>query len=213
MSEKSGLFGLFSRKRRDVVSSVAREPMVLPQATVFPAENHSPARTAATAIGKRIATFNINGKLREAIIEPHMLLLDVIREKLGLTGTKRACASGNCCACTVLLAGKPVCSCLTLAVLAEGKSITTVEGLRKADGTFHPLQSAFIRHCAAQCGYCTSGMLMTASALLSANPRPTREDVRHGITGNICRCTGYVKIIDAICDAAKEMNEAEEVRS
>jgi aerobic carbon-monoxide dehydrogenase small subunit len=167
----------------------------------------------ARIIEKHIASFTINGRVRETILEPHMLLVDVIREKLQLTGTKRACASGNCGACTVLIDGQPVCSCLTLAVLAEGKDIVTVEGLRKDDGTLHPLQSAFITHCAAQCGYCTSGMLMTASALLAANPKPTRDDVKHAISGNVCRCTGYVKIVDAIVDAANAMQNAEEVRS
>jgi aerobic carbon-monoxide dehydrogenase small subunit len=167
----------------------------------------------AQFLKKHIATFRINGGTREAIIEPHMLLVDVIREKLDLTGTKRACAAGNCGACTVLVDGEPVCSCLTLAVLVEGKDITTIEGLSGADGTLHPLQQSFIDHCAAQCGFCTSGMLLTASVLLAANPKPTRNDVKNGITGNVCRCTGYVKIIDAICDAAKSMQNAQEVRS
>lgn len=170
-------------------------------------------RDPSSVVGKHIATFNINGKQRETIIEPHMLLVDVIREKLGLTGTKRACAAGNCGACTVLVDGEPVCSCLTLAVLVDGKQITTVEGLKRPDGTLHPLQTAFINHCAAQCGYCTSGMLMTASALLAANPRPTRDDVKHGLSGNVCRCTGYIKIVDAVYDAARSMQNAEEVRS
>ncbi len=173
----------------------------------------SETRIAPARVGKHIATFNINGRERETIIEPHMLLVDVIREKLAMTGTKRACASGNCGACTVLIDGQPVCSCLTLAVMVKGKDITTVEGLKHKDGALHPLQTAFINHCAAQCGYCTSGMLMTASALLAANPRPTRDDVKHAISGNVCRCTGYVKIVDAILDAAQSMQNAAEVRS
>ena len=162
---------------------------------------------------RQIGTFTINGKEREAIIEPHMLLVDVIRDRLGLTGTKRACASGNCGACTVLADGLPICSCLTLAVTAQDKNIRTVEGLKADDGTLDPLQQAFIDHCASQCGYCTAGMLMTARALLDANPRPTREDVKRGLSGNICRCTGYVKIIDAVLDAAQKTNAAREVRS
>jgi carbon-monoxide dehydrogenase small subunit len=162
---------------------------------------------------RQIGTFTVNGKKLEAIIEPHMLLVDVIRDKLGLTGTKRACASGNCGACTVLADGLPICSCLTLAVTAQDKDIRTVEGLQSKDGSLDPLQQAFIDHCASQCGYCTAGMLMTARALLDANPRPTREDVKRGLSGNICRCTGYVKIIDAVLDAAQKTIAAREVRS
>jgi len=160
---------------------------------------------------KRILELAVNGRSREAIVEPHMLLVDVLREKLNLTGTKRACASGDCGACTVLIDGEPVCSCLTLAVSAEGLPITTVEGLAK-NGELHPLQQAFIDHCASQCGYCTAGMLMSAVALLDANPRPTREDVKRGLSGNLCRCTGYVKIVDAVLDAARHVNEAREIR-
>lgn len=164
-------------------------------------------------MSKRIMSFDVNGRSRDAIVEPHMLLVDVLREKLGLTGTKRACASGNCGACTVLLDGEPVCSCLTLAVSGEGARITTVEGLASPEGVLHPLQQAFIDHCASQCGYCTAGMLMSAAALLDANPRPTREDVKRGLCGNLCRCTGYVKIIDAVLDAATHVNEAREIRA
>ncbi|MBT9246217.1 (2Fe-2S)-binding protein (plasmid) [Gemmobacter fulvus] len=160
---------------------------------------------------KQIGTFRVNGKHCDAIIEPHMLLVDVIRDHIGLTGTKRACASGNCGACTVLADDQPICSCLTLAVTAQDRALETVEGLRSADGTLHPLQQAFIDHCAAQCGYCTAGMLMTAKALLDANPRPSREDVKRALSGNICRCTGYVKILDAVMDAAQKINAAREV--
>ncbi len=162
-------------------------------------------------MAKRIAAFHVNGRPREAIVEPHMLLVDVLRDKLGLTGTKRACASGNCGACTVLVDGLPVCSCLTLAVTAEGAEIRTVEGLAPSDSTLSPLQQAFVDHCASQCGYCTAGMLMSATALFEANPRPTREDVKRALSGNICRCTGYVKIIDAVLAAAQAMNEAREI--
>lgn len=210
MSREPWLLGLFSMRGLSEPTASAPAPEALSAAVsggVPPA-----ARAAVKPRGKQIAALHINGTVREAIIEPHMLLLDVIREKLCLTGTKRACASGNCGACTVLIDGAPVCSCLTLAVLVEGKQIVTVEGLRRSDGSLHPLQDAFIRHCAAQCGFCTAGMLVTASALLAANPRPTREDVKHGISGNICRCTGYVKIVDAIYDASQQLTEAQEVR-
>ncbi|TPN85661.1 (2Fe-2S)-binding protein [Mesorhizobium sp. CU2] len=162
-------------------------------------------------MARQIGSFKINGRVREAIIEPQMLLVDVIREKIGLTGTKRACASGNCGACTVLVEGLPVCSCLTLAITAQNKDIRTVEGLRAADGELHPLQQAFIDHCASQCGFCTAGMLMSATALLEANPRPTRDDVNRGLSGNVCRCTGYVKIVDAVLDAAQKIVAAREV--
>ncbi len=160
---------------------------------------------------KQIATFKVNGRTREAIVEPHMLLVDVLRDHLGLTGTKRACASGNCGACTVLADGIPICSCLTLAVRAQDRELTTVEGLVDSQGNLHPLQKAFITHCASQCGYCTAGMLMSASALLNADPRPTEEDVKRSISGNLCRCTGYVKIVEAILDAANEMTDAKEI--
>ena len=162
-------------------------------------------------MSRQIGTFRINGKTLDAIIEPHMLLVDVIRDKLGLTGTKRACASGNCGACTVLADGLPICSCLTLAITAQDKDLRTVEGMKAEDGTLDPLQQAFIDNCASQCGYCTAGMLMTARALLDSNPRPTREDVKRGLSGNICRCTGYVKIIDAVLEAAQKTNAAKEV--
>lgn len=164
--------------------------------------------TQAAPIPAQITTFYVNGKKRDALIEPYLLLVDVIREVLGLTGTKRVCATGNCGACTVLLEGAPVCSCIMLAVAAAGKGITTVEGLRGADGALHPLQQAFIDHAASQCGYCTAGMLMTAKALLDDNSQPTRAEVKQALSGNLCRCTGYVKIVDAVCDAAGVLRSA-----
>lgn len=159
---------------------------------------------------KMLATFNVNGRAHDTVIEPHMTLADVLRDKLRLTGTKRACTGGNCGACTVLADGQPICSCISLAVLARDKTIETVEGLAKPGGTLSPLQAAFVKNNAAQCGYCTSGMLMTAQSLLRDNPRPTREEAKLAISGNICRCTGYVKIIDAIMQAAGEIQSAEE---
>lgn len=153
---------------------------------------------------KEIAAFIVNGSEYEVIIEPHMLLIDVLRDKLGLTGTKYACGAGDCGACTVLIDGKPSFSCLTLAVTAVGKSITTIEGL--ADGTeLHPIQQAFVDKGAIQCGFCTPGMILSTKALLDENPAPTRDEIKSALAGNLCRCTGYVKIIDAVEVAAGMM--------
>jgi len=132
--------------------------------------------------------------------------VDVIREKIGLTGTKYACGTGDCGACTVLIEGKPVLSCLTLAVTARDKSILTIEGV--AEGTtLHPIQQAFVDKGAVQCGFCTPGMVLAAKNLLEENPKPTREEIREGLAGNLCRCTGYVKIVDAVQAAADAMGE------
>lgn len=159
---------------------------------------------------KMLATFNVNGRERDTVIEPHMVLADILRDNLGLTGTKRACSGGNCGACTVLVEGEPVCSCITLAVLARDKKIETIEGMAQEGGALAPLQSAFMNNNAAQCGFCTSGMIMTAESLLRENPRPTREEAKVAISGNICRCTGYVKILDAIMEASAEIQNATE---
>ncbi len=146
----------------------------------------------------------VNGKSYQVSVEPIESLLDVLRDKLGLTGTKKSCDEGNCGACTVLINGKTVHSCLVLAISARGKEITTVEGL--ADGEkLHPLQRAFIENGAVQCGYCIPGMLLSAKALLDDNPKPTEDEVRQYLSGNQCRCTGYVKIIEAVLAAAEEM--------
>jgi aerobic carbon-monoxide dehydrogenase small subunit len=123
--------------------------------------------------------------------------VDVLRETLGLTGTKEGCGSGECGVCTILVDGKPKLSCLMLAVQLEGKSITTIEGLAK-DGTLHPIQEAFIEGGAVQCGFCTPGMILSAAALLEDNPHPDRNEIRAGLSGNLCRCTGYQKIVDAV---------------
>ena len=151
---------------------------------------------------KEVATFIVNGTPYEELIESNMTLLELLRDKLGLTGTKQGCAaSGNCGACTVLVDGKPILSCLTLAATVKEQNILTIEGL--AEGTnLHPLQKAFIDYGAIQCGYCTPGMILSAKALLDENPDPTREDVKEGLAGNLCRCTGYLKIIDAVMVAA-----------
>ena len=152
---------------------------------------------------KEIARFIINEVEYEELIESSMTLLELLRDRFGFTGTKQGCSgSGNCGACTVLIDGKPVLSCLTLAANAQGKNIITIEGLVK-DGKIHPLQEAFIEHGAVQCGYCTPGMIMAAKALLDENPDPTRQEIKDSLAGNLCRCTGYVKIVDAVMAAAK----------
>ncbi len=144
----------------------------------------------------------VNGQLYEVFVEPWQTLAVVLREELGLTGLKVSCDTGGCGACTVLIDGKAVKSCLMLVPQATGKEILTIEGLATAEG-LHPLQEAFVEHFAVQCGYCTPGMILKAKALLDENPDPTEDEVREGLSGNLCRCTGYVKIVEAIM-AAKE---------
>ena len=145
----------------------------------------------------------VNGTLYEVSVHPWEALVEVIRDNLGLTGTKEGCGLGECGACTVIMDGKPVNSCLVLAVEADGKQITTIEGL--ADDKLHPLQEAFIEEGGMQCGFCTPGMIMSAKALLDENPAPDDDEIKRGIAGNICRCTGYTKIIASIKAAAKTM--------
>jgi aerobic-type carbon monoxide dehydrogenase small subunit (CoxS/CutS family) len=139
----------------------------------------------------------VNGKPVEVAVDPGWTLLKVLREELKLTGTKKGCEKGDCGACTVLVEGKPVNSCLVLALQAEGKKIETIENLGTSE-SLHPLQKSFITHGAVQCGFCTPGMLMSASSLLRKNPHPTEEEIRRAISGNLCRCTGYAKIVQAI---------------
>jgi carbon-monoxide dehydrogenase small subunit len=141
--------------------------------------------------------FVLNGKSVQVEVPPHWTLLRLIREKLGFTGTKEGCGSGECGACTILLDGMPVHSCLLLAPKAEGRDIQTVEGLGSRE-YLHPLQKSFIKHDAIQCGFCTPGVLMTSKALLEKNPNPTREEIKKAISGHLCRCTGYHQIIEAI---------------
>jgi carbon-monoxide dehydrogenase small subunit len=145
----------------------------------------------------------VNGEEVEAVVEPHWTLLEVLRDVLDLTGTKEGCSEGVCGACTVLLDGRPIRACLTLALEVEGRSITTVEGLASEDGRLDPLQEAFIEEGAVQCGFCTSGMLISAKALLMEEPSPTEERIRYALSGNICRCTGYAKIVKAVEAAAR----------
>jgi len=144
----------------------------------------------------------VNGERHQVEVEPRETLLEVLRERLLLTGTKDGCGTGDCGACTVLLDGKAVTSCLILAVSVAGREIVTIEGI-SGDGGLHPLQQAFIDHGAVQCGFCTPGMILSAKALLDEKPRPSELEVRQGIAGNLCRCTGYTKIIEAIQAAAK----------
>ena len=139
----------------------------------------------------------VNGEPREVYVEPGWTLLRVLREDLGLTGAKNGCGNGECGACTVIMDGKAVPSCLVLAVSAEGKEIETIEGLQKG-GERHALQRAFIEHGAVQCGFCTPGMIMSAKALLDENPEPAEDAVREALQGNLCRCTGYKKIVEAV---------------
>ena len=150
---------------------------------------------------------SVNGEEYDIYISPNRPLLEVLREELELTGTKESCGEGVCGACTVLCNGFPVRACLTLAAEVQGAEITTVEGLKCEDGQLDLLQQSFIEHGAVQCGFCTPGILMSAKALLNENPDPNEEEIRKGISGNICRCTGYAKMVEAIMDVAKK-NEA-----
>lgn len=153
---------------------------------------------------KQLITLRINGADEELYVEPWWSLSRVLREELTLIGTKESCVGGHCGACTVLIDGKAVMSCLYLALKARGKNITTIEGLKGENGALHPLQEAFIEHFAVQCGYCIPGMIMTAKAMLDENPAPTEEEIREGLNGNLCRCTGYTKIVQAILSCTEK---------
>jgi aerobic carbon-monoxide dehydrogenase small subunit len=153
---------------------------------------------------RHIVKIKVNGDVYEVAVKPKESLLDVLRNKLNLTGTKKGCNEGDCGACTVIMNGRPVNSCLTLAVEADGSEVLTVEGLAKGP-ELHPLQRAFMEYGALQCGYCTPGMIMSAKALLDENPDPSEEEIRYALAGNICRCTGYTKIVQAVREAAKSM--------
>ena len=157
---------------------------------------------------KQLVTLNVNGDDLELAIAPHHTLLEVLREDAGLTGTKHGCEQGECGLCTVLIDGSPQFSCLTLAIEAQGCDIRTVEGLARG-GQLHPLQQAYVETGASQCGYCSPGMLMSAFSLLERNPAPTRDEIREALAGNLCRCTGYLAIIDAVELAATRMRSAE----
>ncbi len=146
-------------------------------------------------------SFKLNGESVSVPVEPNTLLVDLLRENLGLTGTKAGCREGECGACTVLLDGRPVNSCLMPALKAEGREVTTIEGLKGVDGGLHPIQEAFVEAGASQCGFCTPGMIMNAKALLDANPAPSEAEIRQAISGVLCRCTGYRKIVQAVKQA------------
>jgi len=148
----------------------------------------------------------VNGDPVEFLADPGMTLLDALRDELGLTGTKEGCGSGDCGACSVILDGRLVASCLVLAPEAEGRRVETIEGLAQGS-QLHPLQQKFLEHAALQCGFCTPGLLMASKALLDANPDPTESEVRYWLAGNLCRCTGYDKIVRAVLDAAAELRQ------
>ncbi len=152
-------------------------------------------------MNKTIITLDVNNENYELLIKSHQTLLEVLRDELDLTGAKEGCGEGVCGSCTVLLDGMPVRACLTLALEARGRKVTTVEGLAEGE-TLDPLQQAFVDHGAVQCGFCTPGMLMSAKAMLGNKPHPTEEEIRKALSGNICRCTGYAKIVEAVSVAA-----------
>jgi aerobic carbon-monoxide dehydrogenase small subunit len=156
---------------------------------------------------KHALRLTINGELYELLVEPYWSLLDLLRDHLQLTGTKRGCDEGDCGACTVLMQGRTATSCMVLALDVRDKEVVTVEGLAKGD-KLHPVQEAFVKYGGVQCGYCTPGLIMSAVGLLLENPNPTEEDARFGIGGNLCRCTGYAKVVQAILSAAEAMRAA-----
>jgi carbon-monoxide dehydrogenase small subunit len=149
-------------------------------------------------------TVTVNGKTEYLTVPSHMTLLRMLRDQLALTGTKNGCSAGECGACTVLMDGEPVNSCMMLALEADGHEVTTVEGLGQEDGQLSSLQQAFAMHNAVQCGFCTPGMLIAAQALLQRNPHPTEDEIREALVGNLCRCTGYLRIVEAVRDAAEK---------
>lgn len=158
---------------------------------------------------KELFALNVNGEEREVAFEHSKTLLEVLREDLDLTGTKHGCELGECGACTVLVDGEPIVSCLYLGIEAVGREVTTIEGLMEGTNP-HPVQIAFAERGGSQCGYCTPGMILSAAALLAENTRPTRQEIKDALAGNLCRCTGYTKIVEAVEAAARTMAEAQE---
>jgi carbon-monoxide dehydrogenase small subunit len=157
-------------------------------------------------VSKQILRCTVNDEPVEALVRPYATLLDALRDDLGLTGPKEGCGTGDCGACTIHVDGRPVASCLMLAMQARGREVRTIEGLGR--GTLHPLQDAFVRHGVPQCGFCIPGVLMAAAAVLDENTAPSEREIRYGIAGNLCRCTGYTKMITAITEAAASVREA-----
>jgi len=153
---------------------------------------------------KQIIQLYVNDHLYDVIISPRDILVDILRKRMGFTGTKKGCGHGDCGTCTVLIDGKAVLACLTLAIACQGKKILTIEGLEK-NGSLHPIQQAFVDHGAIQCGFCTPGMILSAKALLDQSPTPNKEEISRGLSGNLCRCTGYKKIVEAVEAAAETM--------
>lgn len=164
-----------------------------------------PIRKGNTAM-KQLIQLTVNNKKYELAVDPNATLLDLLRNDIGLTGSKRGCELGDCGSCTVIMDDKPVNSCLILALQANGKNITTIEGIETENG-LHPVQQAFIDHGAIQCGFCSSGMIMSAKHLLDKNKNPDDDDIRTALSGNLCRCTGYIKIFDAVKDAALRLRK------
>ena len=158
-------------------------------------------------MAKHQIQITVNGEARDLLVDPNLTLLDLLRYELGLTGTKKGCDEGDCGSCTVILDGKVVTSCLVLAVEVDGSIITTIEGLQEGEN-LHPIQQAFADTGAVQCGYCTPGMILTTKALLDENPNPSEADIQHYLEGNLCRCTGYTKIIEAVHRAARALTLA-----
>lgn len=158
---------------------------------------------------KQPVSFTVNGDKYEVMVSPLTTLVDVLRENLLITGAKKGCGEGECGACTVIMDGKPVSACLVLALQAEGKEIITIEGLEREDGTLDPIQESFMKSAAIQCGYCSPGMMMVAKALLKINPNPTEAEIRDAISGNLCRCTGYQQIVEAVMAVAEQQSGGE----
>ena len=158
-------------------------------------------------MGKQLISLKVNGQTREITVEPSWTLLETVREQLRLTGAKEGCGTGDCGACSMLVDGRLITSCLMLAVQANGAEVTTIEGLA-TNGTLHPVQAAFVEKGGVQCGFCTPGMVMAAASLLERNPSPTLKEVREGLAGNLCRCTGYAKIYESVLAAAESQRTA-----